>query len=214
MPSIIIRRDGKPTKEVVLDKGFTLIGRKADADIKIEDADEIEERASILQVGDEFILNELSPSDGTFVNGQPIKKRVLKDRDLITIGEYRMTFQDKRESDKPVGIEMEVAEARPRVDMARRPGKVADPFRAGPGEKSKLVTYVVLAAIVVGICFASYQSYLERQAADVQAALANKAYQESKRKEAENFQENARAVGSSMKRTESPAETPVTEQKH
>ena len=214
MPSITIRRDGKPAREVALEKALTLIGQKADADIKIEDPEALDERASILQLGDNFVLNELSPSVATFVNGQPVKKRVLKDRDLITIGEYRMTFQDKRDDDKPAGIEAEVAEIRPKSDAARRPGKSADPFRANPGDKSRLVTYLVIGAIIVAIGVASYQSYLERQAADAQAAAAKKVYQESQRKEAEKLQENARAFESSIKRTESPVEKPAAEPKH
>lgn len=214
MPSIIIRRDGKPAKEVELDKGITLIGQKAGADIRIEDPDAIEERASILQVGDDFILNELSPSDGTLVNGKLVKKCILKNRDLITIGEYRMTFQDERENDKPGGIEMEVADNPSQEDIAKHLGKTADPFLAGPGKKAERAIYVVLGAIVVWIFVASYQAYVEKQAADAQTELANKAYQETKRKEAEKVQTNVQAVESSTKRTESPAESPVTEPKH
>ena len=202
MPSIIIRRDGKPAKEFILEKALTMIGKGAGADIKIEDGEDIAERASILQLGEDFVLNELPPAEGTLVNGQPVKKRVLKDRDLITIGEYRLTFHDKRESDKPLGIEEEAAEIRPLLDRARGPGQVVDPFRAAPSGKSKLVTYLVLAAVIVAIGFASYRSYLDRQAADAQAALVNKAYREASRKEAEKIQDNARAFESAIKRTE------------
>lgn len=209
MATLIIRRDGKPTKEFVLEKGFTLIGRKADADIKIEDAEAVEERACILQVGEDFVLDTLGPPDGTLVNGQTAKKRVLKDRDLIVIGEYRLTFQDKREDEAPHGIEMEVAETRHVADLAKFSGQSVDPFRADSGGKSHLVMYLVLGAIFVGICFASYQSYVARQAADAQAALARKTYQESQQKEAEKIRDNARAVGSSMKGAEAPGEAPV-----
>lgn len=209
MPSIIIRRDGKPAKEVELEKGLTLIGQKADADINIEDPDQMEERASILKIGDDFILNELGAAEGTLVNGQHVKKHVLKDRDLITIGEYRMTFQDKRGDDKPVGIEMEIAEIRSEGDIESRLGKTA-----GPAKNTERVIYAVLGVIVVGIAIASYQSYVERQAVDTQTALINKANQETRRKEAEKFQGNAsRAIESSIRNAKPPAETPVTELK-
>ena len=178
MPSIIVRRDGKPTQEIILEKGFTLIGKKPEADIRIEDVEGVDERASILQVGDDFVLNELCAVEGILVNGQGVKKRILKDRDLILIGEYRMTFQDKREIDKPQGIEMEIAEMRPAVDLAPHLGKSADPFAKRPGSKSHLLIYLVIGAIILGIGFSSYQSYLDRQAADAQAALAYKAMQE------------------------------------
>lgn len=215
MPSLIIRRDGKPTREFQLEKELILIGQKADADINIEDPDGIEERASIMQIGDDFILNELDTAAGTLVNGQPVKKCILKDRDLINIGEYRMTFQDKRESTKPVGIEQEVAEFSSLADGVVRPGKPVDPLLAGPGKKTELVTYVVLGVIVAVIFFVSYQSYMDRQNAEVQAKaeVASKAAQEAKRKEAAKLQDPTRAFESSMKRTAPPVEAPAAEQK-
>lgn len=215
MPSIIIRRDGKPAKEFVLEKGLTLIGQNASADIRIEDADGIEERASILQVGNDFILNELGPADGTLVNGQPVRKCVLKDRDLISIGEYRMTFQNKHEDDMPVGIEMELAEKASLEEPLQGLGKSAAPLRAGSSKKAELVTYLVVGAIVAGIVFASYQSYVDRQAAEAQAVLAKKAYLEALRREAEKQQENTRtAAESPIKPAEAPPAPPVTEQKN
>ena len=199
MPSIIIRQDGKPAREVVLEKAFILIGRTAAADIKIDDPNAPEECASILQVAEKFILDQLGPTSGILVNGQPVKKQVLKDRDLITIAEYRMTFQDKREEDKPVGVEEELARIQPRLQPSRQTIKSVDPFRSAPGGMSKLVIYLVLAAVVAGIGFASFQSYQERQEADAQAALQKKAYDDKAKSEAEKMQDNARAVASSIK---------------
>jgi len=204
MPSLIIRRDGKPTKEIELEKALTLIGQKADADISIEDAEGIEERASILLVGEDYILDELAESAGTKVNGKATRKCVLKDRDLITIGEYRITFQDKRDMQKPQGIEDDAAV----LELIEKREKDAD--KSSPAEKkAERTIYAVLGLIVVGIFFWSYQSHLGRQAAEAQAkaAQANKAGQEAKK--VDPFQENARAVAQSMKRTDSTAEAPV-----
>ena len=210
MPSIIIRRDGKPTREVALEKGLTLIGQKADADINIEDPDAIEERASILQLGNDFILNELCLSNGTLVNGQPVKKCVLKDRDLITIGEYRMTFQDMRGTDKPVGIEMEAAEIQALEEMPRSAGKSVDPLLAGPNKKTELVTYAVIGAAVLGLTYWGYQSYVAREAREAQAAEAQAALAkaEAKRKAEEKPRDITREVTSSAQPTEPAGKTP------
>ena len=214
MPFIIVHRDGRPAREVELEKEFTLVGQKSDADINIEDPDGMEERASILQVGDDFIFNELCQSNGTLVNGQQVKKRVLIDRDLITIGEYRMTFRDQREHDKPVGIERELAKTSADTDMAMPPGRIADPLLAAPGKKAERLIYVILGVIVAGMFLASYRSYVERQAADAQAVLANKAFREAKQKEAASLQEHAPAAESPIKPAAPAAETPVPEQRH
>jgi len=175
MASIIIRTDGRSAKEVVLEKELTLIGQQDNADINIEDPDGIDERAFILRVGDDFIFDDLGPAGSTLVNGQPVKKKVLKDRDLIVVGHFRMTFLDKGENDTRVGIVNEVADA---------------------GTKSHLVAYVVLGAAVVVMGIAGYQSYVERQAADAQAAKANEAKRSEK---AERVYQNARAIESGIK---------------
>jgi len=214
MPSIIIRRDGKPTKEIELEKGLTLIGQKADADINIEDPDALDERASILQIGDDFILNELSTSSGTLVNGQPAKKCVLKDRDLISIGEYRMTFQDKRVIDKPLGIEAEAAEIESQESMPLHAEKPVDPLLAGPNKKTELMTYAVIGAAVIGMSYWGYQSYVAREAREAQAAEARAALAktEAKKKVEEKPRDITREVTSSLKPTESAPQTPAAGQ--
>ena len=212
MPTIINRRDGKPTVEVLLEKGFTLIGRSLNADIRMDDPDDIEERASIVKVGEDFILNDLSPAGGMLVNGQAVKKRILNDRDLITIGEYRMTFHDKREKETPSGIEEEAAALQSQAELAKRPLKFVDPFREGPSGKSKMVIFALLGAIVVGISFASYQSYLARKAADAQAALNAKAADAAKK--AEKAQPNAPPVEAPTIRNEPVPGSPASEVKY
>lgn len=205
MPSIIIRRDGKPTQEVALEKGLTLIGQKADADIRIEDSDAVEERASILQIGEDFILNEICPANGTLVNGQPVKKCVLKDRDLIAIGEYRMTFQDKRVIDKPIGIEAEAAGIQSDEDMPLHEAKAADPLLADPSRKTEFVTYAVIGAAIIAMSYWGYQSYVAREAreaqvaAEAQAALAKA---EAKKKKAEKPRDITREVTSPTQPTD------------
>ncbi len=198
MPSIIIRRDGKPAKELVLEKDLILVGRKDDADIKIDAPGEQDEWASIMKLGDSYVLNELGPGGAVLVNGQAVKKRVLKDRDLIVIEEYRLTFQDKREPDEAGGIEAEVAQAEQKLKIPRGAAEPVDPFRSTPAGKSKLVGVLIAALIVGGIAYASYVSYLEKRAADAQAAQVRKAYDDKAKSEAEQMKDNARAVSSSI----------------
>ena len=209
MATIIIRRDGKRNEEVVLEKGFTLVGKSPSADIRIEDLDDSEEHASIAQVGESYVLNDLTASAAIQVNGQTVKKRILKDRDLITIGEYGMTFQDKRESDQPGGIEMEVAQSLQQSELAKRPIKFNDSFRAGPGGKSNIAIFVVLGVVLGGVFYASYQSYAERKETDARAAQAKAAAaaaaaaapsEAAKKRDAERIQESARVLESSIKR--------------
>jgi len=215
MATLVIRRDGKATQQFALEKGFTLIGQKADADINIEDPGVIGEHASILQIGDDFILNDLGTSNATLVNGQPVKKCVLKDRDLIGIGEYRMTFQDKRETDKPLGIEMEAAQIQTREAVPERVQKIVFPLIAGPSRRTELVTYAVIGAAVMGMAYMGYQSYVAREAREAQAAEARAELGKAaaRRKEAEKPRDITRELMSPTQSGEPAAQTPAAGQK-
>lgn len=177
MASIIMRTDGRSAKEVVLEKELTLIGQGENADLNIEeDPDGLDERALIVRVDDHFILDNLGPSISTLVNGQPVKKKILKDRDLIVIGHFRMTFQDNPGTDVLAGFSSEASES---------------------GKKSHLVAYLILGTIVVATGVVGYLGYLESQDEAKQAANAA----EAKRSErAERIYQNARAIGSAIKR--------------
>ncbi len=174
MASIIIRTDGRAAKEVVLEKELTLIGQQDNADIIIEDPDGIDERAFILRVEDDFILDNLGSVDSALVNGQPVKKKILKDRDLIVIGHFRLTFQDNPGTDVLAGF--------------------APPES---GKKSHLLAYLVFAVAIAALGIAGVVAYVDSQTAGAQAAKAN----DGKRSESEErMYQNARAIGSAIKR--------------
>ena len=177
MASIIIRTDGRPAKEMVLEKELTLIGQGENADINIEeDPDGIDERAFIVRVDEDFLLDNLGPPGGALVNGQPVKKIRLKDRDLIVIGHFRMTFQDNPGNDMLAGF---VSEA------------------ANSGGKSHLVAAVVAGVIVVVIASLAYLAYLDSQD---EGKLATKATAAKRSESEERIYQNARAIGSAIKR--------------
>ena len=207
MTSIIIRRDGKPTREVAVEKELTMIGQSASADIQIEDPEALEERASIMKIGEDFILNELGANDVTFVSGKPAKKCVLKDRDLIVIGEYRLTFQNKPEEE--TGVE---AEIQSQLEIDSTEERLAQRLNAGRNKKSEQMTFLVLGVSVVGVflAFWGYQSYMTKQVSEAQAkaAQAAKASPAAKKTDAEVFQDSAKAFESSIKRSETPATEP------
>lgn len=210
MPSIVIRRDGKPAREVALEKDLTLIGQRSDADISIEDPEAIAERASIMRIGEDYVLNELCPANATQVNGQAVKKHILRDRDLITIGEYRMTFQDKRELEKPLGVDAELselAELNARIAGIGRDENSLDPLTAAPSKKTELVTYVVIGIAAVAMSYWGYQSYVEREAREAQAAAAQaaQAKAEAARREAERPRDITREI---MAPTQPAAQAP------
>ncbi len=73
-------------KELPLDSGSTVIGRRPDADLRIPLADISRSHCEFSLNDDGAILRDLGSSNGTFVNGERIAERPLKPGDLVKIG--------------------------------------------------------------------------------------------------------------------------------
>ncbi len=78
--------------EFNLDKEVMTIGRKEDNDICIENLAVSGHHAKLLTIFDDSFLEDLDSTNGTYVNGQPIKKHPLKNGDVITIGKHELRY--------------------------------------------------------------------------------------------------------------------------
>ena len=70
------------------------IGRDDDNDIVLSDADVSREHARIRQLGDNYWIEDVGSTNGTFVNQQPITQVEIFDGDQIQIGKHILLFQD------------------------------------------------------------------------------------------------------------------------
>src|SRR5574343_945026 len=92
MPRLILSMDGLVLKEVVLDKQRVTIGRKPHNDIQIDNLAISGDHAVIVTILDDAFLEDLNSTNGTYVNGQPVKKHVLQPNDVIELGKYRLKY--------------------------------------------------------------------------------------------------------------------------
>ncbi|MDR2689028.1 MAG: FHA domain-containing protein [Azoarcus sp.] len=92
MPKLILSMDGLVLKEIVLSKERTLIGRKPNNDIQIDNLSISGQHAVITTILDDAFLEDLNSTNGTYVNGQPVKKHVLHNNDVIELGKYRIKY--------------------------------------------------------------------------------------------------------------------------
>ncbi len=92
MPKLILSMDGLVLKEVILKKERTTIGRKADNDIQIDNLAISGHHAVIVCILNDAFMEDLNSTNGTYVNGQQVKKHVLKNHDVIELGKYRLKF--------------------------------------------------------------------------------------------------------------------------
>lgn len=92
MAKLIHSIDGAVIREFGLDKESTSIGRKAHNDIQIESPSASGEHARIVTLANDSFLQDLGSTNGTRVNGQSITKHILKNNDVIEIGNHRFEF--------------------------------------------------------------------------------------------------------------------------
>lgn len=79
-------------REVPLDKERIMIGRKPSNEIQIENLAVSGEHACIVTILNDSFLEDLGSTNGTLVNGNPIKKHILQNNDVIEIGKYKLKY--------------------------------------------------------------------------------------------------------------------------
>ncbi|CAN5372307.1 hypothetical protein BH10PSE17_BH10PSE17_18260 [soil metagenome] len=89
---LVLSMDGLVLKEVVLTKERTSIGRKPHNDLVIDNLAVSGEHAVIVTILADSFLEDLGSTNGTFVNGQPIKKHFLQGGDVVELGKYKLKF--------------------------------------------------------------------------------------------------------------------------
>ena len=92
MAKLILSLDDSVIREAPLDKEKITIGRKASNDIQIENLAVSGEHARIVTILNDSFLEDLGSTNGTLVNGAPVKKHILQDNDVIEIGKYKLKF--------------------------------------------------------------------------------------------------------------------------
>lgn len=92
MPKIIVSLDGVVIKESQLTKDRTSLGRRPYNDIVIDNLAVSGEHAVLQMSGNEVYLEDLSSTNGTYVNGKSVKKLLLQNNDTIEIGKYKIKY--------------------------------------------------------------------------------------------------------------------------
>lgn len=130
MAKLILSMDGLVLKEIALTKERTTIGRKPHNDIQIDNLAISGEHAAIVTILSDSFLEDLNSTNGTYVNGQPIKKHFLKDNDVVELGKYRLKFVADTASAQLTDYEkqpaLDMSEASPPTGGSPRPRSPTD----------------------------------------------------------------------------------------
>ncbi len=92
MAKLILSMDGLVLKEITLREERTTIGRRPSNDIVIDNLAISGEHAVIVTILNDSFLEDLGSTNGTLVNGAPVKKHFLQNNDLIELGKYKLKY--------------------------------------------------------------------------------------------------------------------------
>lgn len=89
---IIVIRDDKPIDEITFTGGVALIGRKSDCDVSIKDPAVSGKHAKLEKIGGDYVIEDLDSTNGIHIKGRRVKKQLIKNEDVILIGEHKLRF--------------------------------------------------------------------------------------------------------------------------
>jgi len=92
MAKLILSMDGLVLKEIPLNKERITVGRKPHNDIQIDNLAISGEHAAIVTILNDSFLEDLNSTNGTLVNGQPVKKHFLRNNDVVELGKYKLKY--------------------------------------------------------------------------------------------------------------------------
>jgi pSer/pThr/pTyr-binding forkhead associated (FHA) protein len=149
MAKLIMSLDGSIIREIALDKERVTIGRKPTNDVQIENLAVSGEHARVVSILNDSFLEDMGSTNGTLVNGTPIKKHILQNNDVIEIGKYKLKFIAEGpglQAAAPAAEDMEKT-------MLVRPGtgRAAAPPNAAPASSSAVPAAAAAAAKVAAI---------------------------------------------------------------
>ncbi len=120
MAKLILSLDGMVLREFKLEKNTVTIGRKPHNDLQIDNLAVSGEHARLSMIGADVFLEDLDSTNGTQVNGQPVKRQLLQDGDLVELGKYKLKFMAEGAAKAAAGAPQEDFEK----TMVIRPGGV------------------------------------------------------------------------------------------
>jgi pSer/pThr/pTyr-binding forkhead associated (FHA) protein len=131
MAKLIISVDGQVLDEVVLAQERTTIGRKPHNDVRIENLAVSGEHAAIVTILNDSFLEDLGSTNGTTVNGHPIKKHFLQNNDVVEIGKYKLKYINEKASQAAPGDFEKTVVLRPSQSAAQQSAAASGVTRLG-----------------------------------------------------------------------------------
>jgi hypothetical protein len=90
---VSVSLEGETFLEVPLGRDKLLIGRHSFNDVSLRDPSVSRHHAILVPDGGAWVVVDLNSTNGTMVNGQPIRQQILSDGDEIGVGAYVLAYE-------------------------------------------------------------------------------------------------------------------------
>jgi hypothetical protein len=97
----LVLQTGGDERVVPLDAQITVLGRGAEADIRLSDTGVSRVHAEVRLEGDVVTVADRGSTNGTAVNGRRVRTAVLHDGDVVELGATRLVFRQPGADDAP-----------------------------------------------------------------------------------------------------------------
>jgi len=94
----ILTKGNKVIQQITLADVPMVIGRRPDTDIPIADPAVSGVHAKVQLIGDNYLIQDLNSTNGVHIGGRKIRQQVLKDGDVVVIGEHVLKFVQEGET--------------------------------------------------------------------------------------------------------------------
>lgn len=96
MAKLVLTFNGAVLDQHFIDKESISVGRGSDCDIVIRDPVLSREHVRIVSIGEDHIAEDLQSKNGTLLNGKPLTRQILQNRDVLKLGTHLLAYVNTR----------------------------------------------------------------------------------------------------------------------
>lgn len=94
MAKLVVLSEGQSGRACELKSERTTIGRVDDNAFQIQEPSVSSHHCEVLLRGSDIVIKDLNSTNGTFINGEPVKEAVLKPGQILRLGQIEMRLEN------------------------------------------------------------------------------------------------------------------------